>query len=367
MHVFYCEVQDYYTWVATNPLCHWLRNVQLTSNTYVSAFGRRCTPVNPHGAPPVIRRVRLAPIHFHAKSMSRRRYWPNEGRSFPASFYHQPPPFTVLLHALVDVVVTPHGHVIGRAGVNGTNVKLTRYSCRAGADRSTTLPDWTAKSVIYGRVLVAGMISGMAYYHRLLEEIPRVAPYVDFLRRNPDVRIHVSDVDKLTVGMLRSLGIADAADRAVRGHLRAGIAYVPRFAECLWPRPVDVQLAARAFRRHIRHHLVPGVKRDRVVMVRRTGHHRRLNSRAQIEEIVQRAAADFGLRFSLFTDSPPPTLNNTMIMFHEAVLVVAPHGAGLANIVFSMPGTSVVEVTYNRTGNITILSSFPSQVTGDII
>jgi len=337
-------VQDYYTWIATDPLCRWLRKFRKTSPTYTAVFGRRCTPVDPDGAPPVVQRVRLAPIHLHAKTMSKKRYWPNNGRSFPASFYQQPPPFTVLLHVLSNAVVMPHGHVIGR-GFNDSSVKLTRYSCKVGADMATTVhePDSVSKSVIYGRVLVAGMISGRAYYHRLLEEIPRVAPYIDFLRRNPDVYIHVADVDNLTVGMLRALGIPDAERRAVRGPVRAGIAYVPRFAECLWPRPVDVQLAARAFRRHIRR-VLPAVRRDRVVMVRRTKHHRKLNNRAEIEAIVERAAADFGLRFSPFADNPPPTLNETMTMFHEAVLVVAPHGAGLANIVFSLPGTSVVEV-----------------------
>lgn len=298
-------------------------------------------------APPVIERVTLAPIHFHAKKMSDRHRWPNDGRSFPMSFYHQRPAFTVMLHVLVDAVVMPHGHVIGR-GTNDSNVKLTRFSCKAGADTSTTVPDGTSKSVGYGRVLVAGMISGKAYYHRLMEEMPRVAPYVDFLRRNPDVRIHVTDVEILTIVMLRALGIPDAARRAVSGLVRAGIAYVPRFAECLWPLPVDTQLMARAFRRYVRSHLLPVVKRDRVVMVRRTGHTRTLNNRDKIEAIVQRAAADFELRYSLFIDNPSPTLEQTIMMFHEAVLVVAPHGAGLANIVFSLPGTSVVEVTHRN-------------------
>lgn len=340
-------VQEYYTWLATSPLCRWLRHFVQSSHTYVAAFGRRCTAVDRRRATPaVIQRVRLAPIHFYARTMSERRYWPNDGASFPAQFYQRPPAFSVLLHVLVDAVIMPHGHVIGRSGVDNSAVKLTRYSCTADADTSTMLPDYTSASVVHGRVLAAGMISGEAYYHRLLEEIPRVAPYVDFLRRNSDVRIHVTDVDDLTVGMLRALGIDDARGRAVSGLVRAGVAYVPRYAECLWPRPVDVQLAARAFRRYIRRHVLPSVvRRDRVVMVRRTKRHRKLNNRAQIEALVQRAAADFGLRFCLFIDNPPPSLNETMTMFHEAVLVVAPHGAGLANIVFSLPGTSVVEVS----------------------
>ena len=37
-----------------------------------------------------------------------------------------------------------------------------------------------------------------------------------------------------------------------------------------------------------------------------------------------------------------------MTMFHEAVLVVAPHGAGESNILFSQPGTYVIEGVCNR-------------------
>jgi len=37
------------------------------------------------------------------------------------------------------------------------------------------------------------------------------------------------------------------------------------------------------------------------------------------------------------------TINETMMMFHSAVLIVAPHGAGLSNMLFSQPGTYVIE------------------------
>jgi len=45
----------------------------------------------------------------------------------------------------------------------------------------------------------------------------------------------------------------------------------------------------------------------------------------------------------MYIDNPSPSLNDTMRMFHSAVMVVAPHGAGLANIIFSQPGTYVIE------------------------
>lgn len=64
---------------------------------------------------------------------------------------------------------------------------------------------------------------------------------------------------------------------------------------------------------------------------------------AAIETMLRRVAAEYGLNYTLFADNPVPSLNDTMRMFFSAVLIVAPHGAGISNIVFSQPGTYVIE------------------------
>jgi capsular polysaccharide biosynthesis protein len=62
---------------------------------------------------------------------------------------------------------------------------------------------------------------------------------------------------------------------------------------------------------------------------------------------MQAAARDYGLRFTLFRDDPLPSFNDTMMLFHSAVMVVASHGAGLSNVLFCQPGTYVIEVMPN--------------------
>ena len=62
-------------------------------------------------------------------------------------------------------------------------------------------------------------------------------------------------------------------------------------------------------------------------------------------QVVESVAREFGLLFSVYRDSPPPSTRYTLELFHSAVLVVGPHGAGLSNIVFSQPDTIVVEIT----------------------
>ena len=60
------------------------------------------------------------------------------------------------------------------------------------------------------------------------------------------------------------------------------------------------------------------------------------------------AAKEYNLSYEVFKDNPPPSFVDMMRMFNAAVMVVAPHGAGLANLVFSEPGTFVVEGVCNR-------------------
>ena len=59
--------------------------------------------------------------------------------------------------------------------------------------------------------------------------------------------------------------------------------------------------------------------------------------------MVMSAANHFNLSYALYRDDPTPSFKDTMILFKSAVMVVAPHGAALSNLIFSDPGTYVVE------------------------
>jgi len=53
------------------------------------------------------------------------------------------------------------------------------------------------------------------------------------------------------------------------------------------------------------------------------------------------------LIYTPFIDNPTPSLNDTMMMFYSAVMIVAPSGAGESNMFFSQPGTYIVEDVCN--------------------
>ena len=60
--------------------------------------------------------------------------------------------------------------------------------------------------------------------------------------------------------------------------------------------------------------------------------------------MLKKIAEAHGLRFVIFSDKNLPSFSETMKLFYRAVMVVAPHGAGLVNTMFSQPGTVVIEV-----------------------
>ena len=69
-----------------------------------------------------------------------------------------------------------------------------------------------------------------------------------------------------------------------------------------------------------------------------------------ILEMIQRHAKVFNMIVSVFGDDPVPSLKETIRMFSQAAIVVAPHGAGESNLIFSKPGTVLIEgLCWDRT------------------
>ena len=54
-------------------------------------------------------------------------------------------------------------------------------------------------------------------------------------------------------------------------------------------------------------------------------------------------AKEFGFNLEVFPDDPLPDIYSITKIFNQAAIVVAPHGAGLSNLLYSEPGTIVIE------------------------
>ncbi len=107
-------------------------------------------------------------------------------------------------------------------------------------------------------------------------------------------------------------------------------------------------------------HTEKNTERNTVLIIRRS-RGRKFSQFQEIEDAVKSLADEYGFRYELYPDEPMPSFEDAMQMFNRAVMVVGPHGAGLSNLLFSQPGTVVIEgvcnpphvnMCYQRTAHI---------------
>ena len=60
--------------------------------------------------------------------------------------------------------------------------------------------------------------------------------------------------------------------------------------------------------------------------------------------MIEQLAKNFGMEFIEFRDDPSPSMIDTMKMFASARLVLGPHGAGFANLMYARTGTFLLEI-----------------------
>ena len=179
---------------------------------------------------------------------------------------------------------------------------------------------------------------GNGVFHRMAEIVPRLVLCLQFLKAHPEIRILGPQVGGRLAELLEIMGLDKS--RLITGVTRAKIVYQPRSTGCGFANVQESQMLSQLYQDYIKRNF-PSQARNRLILIRRSGL-RRFTQHTQIEEVLKRVAGDYNLTYTLFIDNPTPSLNDTMMMFHSAVIIVAPHGAGLSNVFFSQPGTYVV-------------------------
>ena len=324
-------VHDYYEWTATDPLCSWIRQRGFTKARWDAVYNRTCNTDADRSIAP----TSLEPVYFRGKPVNVRDYWPNDGDAYPAHFYTRLPGHVFYVHLARDAVVTEPGDIISGS------LKFLPYSC--SQDTTATPPRGWNRTVVYGELFVMTQFWGGAHFHKMIEGFPRIAPYMDFLRENEHVLIHAAETGGYTAATLRFLGINP--ERLVTGLSRAKVVYMPQSTPCGFAHPQSLQILSKLYRDRISVRY-PNITRNGLVLVHRSGT-RRFTHATAIRSALLSLAAETGLVFELYPDLPPPSMETSMRMFAGAAVVVAPHGAGLSNVVYASPGTYVVEAVCN--------------------
>ena len=249
------------------------------------------------------------------------------------------------IHVIKNSVILSHGDVI-----LGNNI-LISFGCKLYS-RLRLISEQGGRDYdsvpMYDEVFVMSTfycLKEAAYYHKMLEALPRIAPYLDFVKSNPSVRIHVGDVSGRVPDFLNILGIP--SDRLIGGGkrdiIRARVVYLPQ-DQCGDPQPAATALLALYYRSYMQSHYQPlPSEQDTVILIHRSLKRPLLNHET-VASSLEKLAQEFGVKFVIFSDAAGYwSMEETMRLFDRALMVVGPHGAGLSNLIYSRPGTYVIE------------------------
>ncbi len=321
-------VGKFYPWVGSDKFCHYLTGDNFTRHRWDIVYDHVCT-TNVSEA----QNARSLELYFlNAVKIDEKYYWPSH--AYPSNMYTDLPKYVFYVHIVQDGVATSEGNVY--AG----NTKIIPYGCKPQF-KWTAPPQNYHNKPILDEVFVMSQFWGKAFFHKNIEILPRVAPYLHFLQQHTSVKIYISDPKKNTQSMLNFLGVPSS--RIVKGTVRAKVLYLPQATNCGSANIQETQLLSFHLRRVILSTFPQLVNKQKsIVLIRRSGK-RHFTQADQLKTLVEKLAREFDLNFYWFRDDPVPSLTDAMINFYQAVLIVAPHGAGLSNILFTPPGSYVIE------------------------
>ena len=328
-------VQNYYMWSSTSPYCDYLKRRPDYSSSQ-SLLIYQCNEDLTKSQTPEC----LKPIdhyHYSAKTVDRKSE-PNS--SFPEYYLNNYPEYIFYINALHDGVVNADGYVFTQS------VKIVDVVCEQ--QYSVNPPKNYANSSLYPEVFVISQHWGKAYFHKHGEDIPRIAPYLAFLTKNKAIKIHVTEtrVNSVTAKTLMMLGIN--SNRLVKGDIRAKIVYLPQVTSCGYSNQHSAQLVSRLYRQYVDRNITDN-RRNSMVMIHRTKK-RLLVDYDKKERAMLEVAEDYNLKFEVLSDNALPSFLDQVKLFRRAAVVIGSHGAGLVNMIFSEPGTLVIEGTCSPPG-----------------
>ncbi len=262
------------------------------------------------------------------------------------------------IHIVRNAIVNRHGDIFVK------NLKIVPIRCQPNLISRRLPSRYLSQIPIFDEVFTIAQFWGEGYYHALAEELTRMAPYLDFLRQHPEIKIHVVSIPKFIPDFLKRLDLNPA--RLVKGPVRARILYAPNGMDCGNPNTFSLQLLSSVLKNSsasngqaerqefgdvkIKHRKHSNQERKKNIILIKRQTKRKFNHHKEIYTMLARTAIKNQLKLQVFADDKIPELNETIQLFGNAEIIVAPHGAGLTNMLFSQPGTMIIEALCFNTG-----------------
>ena len=188
----------------------------------------------------------------------------------------------------------------------------------------------------YFQVFTISLYWGSGFFHAVVEDLSRIAPYSTFLANNPDIKIHVNGKTSFTKNILKDLGISE--DRLVTGVVEARVLYQPMGSRCGYGTFFPLHVLSMLTKQNMNQ----SAPRDTIVLIKRSTK-RWFGNHGGILNMLKNKTVLYNSSVVVYGDKPIPTWETTKKLFDRAFLIVAPHGAGLANMIFARPGTVILE------------------------
>jgi capsular polysaccharide biosynthesis protein len=243
------------------------------------------------------------------------------------------------------VAELPNGRILGphRAVITGRGDLLWELSLYFGTTHPRQHPLFLspfpgAPHRVQGRLGVLASRGDRNYYHFLIDVLPRLG----VLAQAPDIEVptqwYVPATTRFQLELLNLMGIT--ADQRINsdeiGHVQADCLVVPGLASVVKEKNTPWMVE------YLRRRLLPAVpvaaERRPVYITRTAGTNNRAvaNEPALIAMLVERG-------FDV-VDPGALSVAEQIRTFAQASVIVSPHGAALANLVFASPGCTVIEL-----------------------
>jgi capsular polysaccharide biosynthesis protein len=205
----------------------------------------------------------------------------------------------------------------------------------------------------HGKVVVLTQFWGEGYFHFLLENLPRLFPVLDMVISDPRIKIHVpiGGGGSFIPYLLESLGIE--RHRLVTGNVEADVVVYPETVQCGSPKLVQLS-ALRSMLEFVgTRGICPQLAFSKrfILVVSREGGARNIVNQRELVDALIRNTNNIDVEVRVFRPQPLDKCSHhrDMQIFKNSLVVVAPHGAGLSNIILANPGMVVIEI---QTSNI---------------
>lgn len=246
------------------------------------------------------------------------------------------------------VAVFMNAFVSENGDVKNASFSLQGKSCNAAPSLISRILSTADILPQYDSVATISHYWGYGYFHFVAENLIRVPLILNSLQRNQNMKLHVNARWPFVLSLLKILDVDSS--RVIQGRITAKKVLVPEPIACGDPPANLLQLLQHYILKKIPHQIVAGPSlEDRglcnILIVKRQGHRSITNHNEMVLRIASAQGCDVN---EVIVHTGKETALDQLSMFRSARIVVAPHGAGLVNIIVCREGTTVLELMVQK-------------------